>query len=139
MEESDLDLIVSGTEEAVVMIEGFAREMPEDVMAEAIAFAHGVIKEVSALAARIGREGGTSRKAEFVPPEDDGLFDRLKDEILRRLQGGQADARASRPAPTPSPALKERAMAEMIPDPEAEGAIDPVGVRRSLARSGSRT
>ena len=32
MEESDLDLIVAGTRDAVTMIEGFAREMPEDEM-----------------------------------------------------------------------------------------------------------
>ena len=36
LEESDLDLIVAGTRKAVTMIEGFAREMPEDEMLEAI-------------------------------------------------------------------------------------------------------
>ena len=30
LEESDMDLIVSGSEAAVLMIEGFAREVPED-------------------------------------------------------------------------------------------------------------
>ena len=30
LEESDLDLIVAGTRDAITMIEGFAREMPED-------------------------------------------------------------------------------------------------------------
>ena len=33
LEESDLDLIVSGTKDAILMIEGFARELPEDLMA----------------------------------------------------------------------------------------------------------
>ena len=37
LEVSTLDLIVSGTKDAVLMIEGFAREMPEDTMAEAVA------------------------------------------------------------------------------------------------------
>ena len=36
LEVSELDLIVSGTRDAVLMIEGFAREMPEDRMLEAI-------------------------------------------------------------------------------------------------------
>jgi len=40
LEESDLDLVISGSETAVLMIEGFAREMPEDRMLEAIAEAH---------------------------------------------------------------------------------------------------
>jgi len=40
LEESDLDLIVSGTREAITMIEGFAREMTEEHMLQAILFAH---------------------------------------------------------------------------------------------------
>ncbi len=40
MEESDLDLIVSGTRDAVTMIEGFARELPEEVVGNAILLAH---------------------------------------------------------------------------------------------------
>src|SRR5689334_9362513 len=40
MEESDLDLIVSGTRDAITMIEGFAREMSEENMLQAIVYAH---------------------------------------------------------------------------------------------------
>ena len=40
LEESDLDLIVSGTRDAITMIEGFAREMSEENMLQAILFAH---------------------------------------------------------------------------------------------------
>jgi polyribonucleotide nucleotidyltransferase len=46
MEESDLDLIVAGTRDAVTMIEGFARELPEDAVAEAILFAHEQIQHI---------------------------------------------------------------------------------------------
>src|SRR5262249_22543051 len=40
LEESDLDLVVSGNKDAILMIEGFAREMPEDRMLEALREAH---------------------------------------------------------------------------------------------------
>lgn len=46
LEESELDLIISGNRENVLMIEGFAREMPEDLMLEAIEAAHGYIREI---------------------------------------------------------------------------------------------
>src|SRR5438270_525228 len=46
LEESDLDLVVSGTRSAVTMIEGFAREMPEDQMLQAILFAQEQIAVV---------------------------------------------------------------------------------------------
>ena len=47
--ESDLDMIVSGNLDVVLMIEGFAREIPEDDMVDAILYAHGVIKEICEL------------------------------------------------------------------------------------------
>ena len=46
MEESDLDLIVAGTSDAVSMIEGFARELPEQEMGDAIIEAHRQCKLV---------------------------------------------------------------------------------------------
>ncbi len=46
LEESDLDMIVSGNQREVVMIEGFAQEIPEAEMIEAITFAHNVIREI---------------------------------------------------------------------------------------------
>src|ERR1700687_2400282 len=49
MEESDLDLIVSGTRDAITMIEGFAREMSEDSMLQAILFGHEQIVKIIAL------------------------------------------------------------------------------------------
>ena len=55
LEESELDLIVSGTEQAVAMIEGFARELPEDTMAAAIAYAHDVVKRSSRCSANSPR------------------------------------------------------------------------------------
>ncbi|MEP7360071.1 MAG: polyribonucleotide nucleotidyltransferase, partial [Chloroflexota bacterium] len=40
LEESELDLVVSGTRDAIMMVEAGAKILPESVMAEAIMFAH---------------------------------------------------------------------------------------------------
>ena len=40
MEESDLDLVLAGTRDAITMIEGFAREISEEQMLQAILFGH---------------------------------------------------------------------------------------------------
>lgn len=45
-EKSDLYLVVSGTKDAVMMVEAGANEVPEDVMLNAIMFAHEKIKEI---------------------------------------------------------------------------------------------
>jgi len=46
LETGDLNFIVAGTEHAVVMVEGGAAEMPEDIVIGAIDFAHKHIKEL---------------------------------------------------------------------------------------------
>ena len=120
LEGSTLDLIVSGTKDAVLMIEGFAREMPEAQMADAILYAHSVIGELCDLQQEL-IDKVAPRKMDFQAPESDGLFDLLKQryyEDLKRAQdveGKQARADAVHE-------LRDRVQAELIPDEEAEGA-----------------
>ncbi|MEO6260301.1 MAG: polyribonucleotide nucleotidyltransferase [Thermoanaerobaculia bacterium] len=45
-DESDLDLVVAGTNEAIVMVEAGAREMQEDVVLDALDAAHAAIKTI---------------------------------------------------------------------------------------------
>jgi polyribonucleotide nucleotidyltransferase len=47
-EESDLDLVVAGTAEGVLMVESEARELPEDVMLGAVTFGHAAFQPVIA-------------------------------------------------------------------------------------------
>ncbi len=47
-EESDLDLVVAGTAEGVLMVESEARELPEDVMLGAVTFGHAAFQPVLA-------------------------------------------------------------------------------------------
>lgn len=123
LEESDLDLIVSGSESSVAMIEGFAREMSENDMYEAILFAHQVIIEICQLQRDFAQQIGCTRP-EYVSPPDDGLLERLKNtyyndyKSAKQTSGKQARAEAVKQ-------LKTRAQGEVIPDPKAEGAIKP--------------
>ena len=63
LEESDLDLIVSGSKDSILMIEGFAREMPEDRMVEAIAAAHGYIRQICEMQEELAAKAGTVKTA----------------------------------------------------------------------------
>jgi polyribonucleotide nucleotidyltransferase len=66
MEESDLDLIVAGTRDAVCMIEGFAREIPEADVAEAILEAHRQCKIVIDAIEELRQKAGLGAKE--LPP-----------------------------------------------------------------------
>jgi len=57
-EKSDLALTVSGTEEAVLMVEAGANEIPESVMLDAIMLAHEEIKKIVAELKKIKAEIG---------------------------------------------------------------------------------
>ena len=123
LEESELDMIVTGSREMIAMIEGFANEMPEDDMMEAIQFAHKTIQDVIDLQEELYRKVNPE-KQEYVEPEDDGLLQRLSDayydqfKSAKQISGKQARAEAVRE-------LRDKAMAEIIPDPTAEGAVEP--------------
>ena len=123
LDESELDLIVSGTDEAVTMIEGFAQEMPEDAMMEAITFAHQQIREIIALQ-RDFYDQINPEKIEYVVPEDDGLLDRLRSAYYEDFKSAKQTA-GKQDRSTACSELKERAKAEIIPDPDAEGAVCP--------------
>ncbi|HEY7534695.1 MAG TPA: polyribonucleotide nucleotidyltransferase, partial [Thermodesulfobacteriota bacterium] len=45
LERSEMDIIVAGTKEAIVMVEGGAKEVPEQDIVEALLFAHRCIQE----------------------------------------------------------------------------------------------
>jgi polyribonucleotide nucleotidyltransferase len=121
LEDSDLDLIISGSDQSVAMIEGFAREMSENDMFEAILFGHSAIKEILALQREFLEKVGTE-KPPFQPPPDTGLNDRLKSrfydefKVAKQTTGKQNRAEAVR-------LLTDKAVAEIIPDPLAANAI----------------
>ena len=120
LEGSSLDLIVSGNKEAVLMIEGFAREMPEDTMAEAIMAAHGFIREICELQEELIAKVGTEKIA-FEAAPSDGLFDVLEKQFGKRFsEANLIDGKHARYDAVV--ALREEALAALIPDPKAEGA-----------------
>lgn len=57
---SDLDLVVAGTEKAVLMVESEAKELPEAVMLDAVMFGHQhmqvAIQAIQALAHEVGKD-----------------------------------------------------------------------------------
>lgn len=61
-EKSQMHLVVSGTKDAVMMVEAGAQEVPETVMLEAIMFAHEHIKKIVAFIEEIAAKVGKPKK-----------------------------------------------------------------------------
>jgi polyribonucleotide nucleotidyltransferase len=93
MENSDLDLVVAGTRDAVAMIEGFARELPEDVMAEAVMFGHQhivrIIDAIEELREKAGlgiKEAPPAGEPNPLTAEVDQYLDDLKARKLTKVK-----------------------------------------------------
>jgi polyribonucleotide nucleotidyltransferase len=115
LEQSDLDLIVAGTRTAVTMIEGFAREMPEDEMLQAILFAHRHVVEVIDLIEELRARTGQPAKT-F---DTSGGANPLIEEFRRKFAGEfkerkQTTGKAERAAAIKE--LQERIEKEYLPE-----------------------
>ncbi|NGP88909.1 polyribonucleotide nucleotidyltransferase [Fodinibius halophilus] len=88
MEDSDIDMIIGGTEESVIMMEGEMEEISEKAMLEAIKEAHKSIQKLCRFQEELRDEFG-KEKREFEPePVDEDLKEKvheLADERIREL------------------------------------------------------
>lgn len=86
LETSDLNVVIAGTQEAVMMVEGEAREVPEEVMLEAIELGHQEIKRTLDLQHKLRALVGREKRS--VPQEslDPALVTEVKGHCLAPLQ-----------------------------------------------------
>jgi polyribonucleotide nucleotidyltransferase len=123
MEDSDLDLIVAGTRDAITMIEGFAREMSEDNMAQAILFAHEQVVKIIDLVEELRKKAGLEAKVLPAPAPENPALAYLRDKHLAELrevkQTPGKHARADKVRE-----LRERIFAELVPE-GGEPKFDP--------------
>lgn len=61
-DQSELNLVVAGTKDAVLMVEAGANELPESVILEAIAYGHDIIRELVAFQEKIREEIGLPKR-----------------------------------------------------------------------------
>lgn len=87
---SDLDLVVAGTKDAIMMVEAGANEVDEATMTKAIEMAHQAIQPVIALQEQMVRElGVTAKEYNLEQPNHDAevlLKDFLKDRLGQAVQ-----------------------------------------------------
>ncbi len=86
--QSDLELVVVGTREAIVMVEGEAKELPENTILEAILFAHGRIREIIEAQEELRAKVGKPKLTVTPPQEDPALYAEIKALVGDRI--GQA-------------------------------------------------
>jgi polyribonucleotide nucleotidyltransferase len=93
--ESDLDLVVAGTKEAITMVEAGADEVPENVMVEALQLAQEVVRgQAEAIEEWAGEYG--KEKQQIEDPEENPFLADFRERYFGRIKEGivQTDRRA---------------------------------------------
>jgi polyribonucleotide nucleotidyltransferase len=93
--ESDLDLVVAGTKEAITMVEAGANEVPENVMVEALQLAQDAVQAQAEAIQEWTREHGED-KQEIDEAEENPFFADFRERYFDRMKDGivQTDRRA---------------------------------------------
>ncbi|HEV8190549.1 MAG TPA: polyribonucleotide nucleotidyltransferase [Ktedonobacterales bacterium] len=80
--ESQLDLIVAGSADAVVMVEAGAKELPEEIMLQAIRQGHETIQEIIKLQQQLVQAAGKPKQP-FEAPEADAVLAQAVADFVR--------------------------------------------------------
>ena len=84
---STLDLVVAGTEDAILMVEAGANEIPEAEILDALDIAHASIKKLCQLQRELAERAGKEKKTFVSLAVDESLLD-----AIRASHGSQLDA-----------------------------------------------
>ncbi len=85
LEQSELDLTVAGTKDAINMVESSAKQVSEDIMLEALMYGHKAVKELIKFQEKIIKEIG-EEKMEYetlVPSEE--MTTRIRELITKKM------------------------------------------------------
>jgi polyribonucleotide nucleotidyltransferase len=77
-EKSLMHLVVSGTKDAIVMVEAGAKEVPEETMLEAIMYAHEYIKQIVEFIEEIVKEVGVPKSEVILHEIDKELEEKVR-------------------------------------------------------------
>ncbi len=135
LEVSTLDLVVSGTEESIVMVEAGAREVPEAVFLAALEFAHAAIKDVIGmireLCAKAGVEPPPPLEGELHAIRRTPLFQELESKYYQDVYAAnQVSGKFARKKALEEVAARAR---EEYKEKLESGEIDPREFARALA------
>ena len=115
-----LDLVVAGTEEAILMVEAGANQITEAEILDALDIAHSAIKELCRAQHELRQQAGKD-KVEITPPTvDESMLGELRDRFGAALdEATSVTDKLERQEATKR--VEEEAMEAMSGDPECRG------------------
>ncbi len=83
--QSRLDLAIAGTSDAVMMVEAGAKELPEDVMLEAVRFGHEALQDIIKMQEKLTQAVNRAKRPFTPPVVDESLLSMVQAELVTTL------------------------------------------------------
>ena len=129
LDSTDLDLIVAGTEDAILMVEAGANEIPEAEILDALDIAHDEIKKICAAQRELAEKAGKEKIEVSISQVDPGLYEQIQGSHGAALDAAtQVEDKLERQ--DACKAVEQQVLAQYAGDPESE----EYGERRSAAQ-----
>ena len=131
--ECDINLVVAGTEEAVVMVEGEAREISETDLLEALDVAHNEIKRICAVQNEFRSVAGNEKRSVTAPVIDEALKNVIAENVLKKIEAAITISDKLRRQNTLDEVLKE--LIEKVNTGEEDRKMDIINIFNDIEKS----
>ncbi|MDX1960705.1 MAG: polyribonucleotide nucleotidyltransferase [Leptospiraceae bacterium] len=84
--QSDLDLVVAGNSESILMLEGEAKEFTNSELIEALKFGHGYIKEFVAMQSEFAKKVGRPKREIKLKTKNPDLVEEVRNYAFTKLE-----------------------------------------------------
>ena len=86
MGQSRLDLAIAGTTDAVMMVEAGAKELPEDLMLEAVRFGHEALQDIIKMQEKLAQAVNKVKRPFQAPTVDEALKSKVAEFVRPRFE-----------------------------------------------------
>jgi len=122
---SDLDLVVAGTADAIIMVEAGANQVPEEKVLEAMQFGHAAVQQICAFLSEWAKEVGK--------PKREPAIKKVDPDLVAAVQKHAAEIRAA--IYQPDKAVREGAVSDLKKEIVARLAADFEGREAELGEA----
>ncbi len=146
IEESELDLRLAGTREAILMVECGANELPESVMVEALMFGHQAIQPLIELQEKMAREVGKAKREVPLFTLDESLVEQAMELAAGELEAALDAPHTKAELNQAMDAIREKVVSALAGEDESKiadakkafDAVEKKVVRRRILNDGKR-
>lgn len=86
LEKLDMNLVVAGTKDSVLMVEGATSEVSEEALLKVIDYAHAEIKRIAAVQIDLRNAVGKEKRVVTPPVVDEELRAKVKEHVIERMK-----------------------------------------------------